>query len=263
MWFSALSILGRPSFGHTAVRCKPVPTRLTLEVMEDRSVPSFLAPVTSSGGGGSLAVGDFNQDGRADIAFLSPNNTVTVSLSNGDGTFRQSSILGSAKGGLYSAFVSDQNGDGNLDVVGQGWSGKGRNYSCGRYGCYYSGDVISNVWLGKGDGTFVARPLGSKDTIRSPSWPPLISTAASTYGDFNHDGSLDSATLDKNSDKIVVRLWDNTPTGPTMQTYTGVSNPDSIASGDFNGDGWTDLIEVSSLSSGNPSLSVMFNDGVW
>src|SRR5262245_27490773 len=77
---------------------QPAYARPTVEALEDRSVPSFLAPVTSLGGGGSLAVGDFNHDGRSDIVVLSGTDKLTVSLSNGDGTFRQSSILGSGKG---------------------------------------------------------------------------------------------------------------------------------------------------------------------
>jgi len=50
---------------------------------------------------------------------------------------------------------------------------------------------------------------------------------------------------------------------PHRQGYAAGTAPRSIAAGDFNDDGWTDLIVVNSLSSAQPTLSVLFNDGNW
>src|SRR5262245_40106720 len=108
MWLPTLSALWPSRSGRRAVHRRPVSARLTVEALEDRCVPAFLAPVTSAGEGVSLAVADFNHDGRADVAAIGgkivssspdpfgPQGTfdvvvisgkVSVSLSNGDGTF--------------------------------------------------------------------------------------------------------------------------------------------------------------------------------
>src|SRR5690348_8441989 len=80
-----------------------VPPRV--ERLEDRSVPAFLAPVVTPGGGLALAIGDFNHDGRDDVASINgtfegsypyaalAGNKVSVTLSNGDGTFRSAGQL--------------------------------------------------------------------------------------------------------------------------------------------------------------------------
>ena len=75
------------------------PVRLAVEACEPREVPAFLTPISSPGGGSAVAAGDVNHDGRADIAVVS-NNSVAVSLSNGDGTFQFARKLSGAKGYL-------------------------------------------------------------------------------------------------------------------------------------------------------------------
>jgi hypothetical protein len=236
---------------------------LLLEVLEDRTVPSFLPPLTSPGGGGSLAVGDFNHDGRADIVAIDGKNDLLVSLSRGDGTFRQLSVLTSAKGKLYSASAADVNGDGNLDVVAMG-SGGAHAFVCGYYGCFYDGTAYRNVWVGKGDGTFLAHPTVTTSQIYfQPSWPPPVTNPVTTTADFNHDGTLDSATLDVPGGTVVVSLGNSSGPAPPAQTYAAGPQPDSVATGDCNGDGWIDLVVVNSLSSGKPTLSVLFNNGSW
>jgi hypothetical protein len=36
-----------------------------------------------------------------------------------------------------------------------------------------------------------------------------------------------------------------------------------VSTGDFNGDGWVDVLVISSWTSPNPTCSVLFNDGIW
>jgi hypothetical protein len=111
-------------------------TRLAVEALEDRCVPS------------TVAYGDFNHDGLVDRAAITAPTTITVSLARPDGSYTVSAILSVPKTQTLSYVeVSDLNGDGNLDVsagtpLGGAW-------------------LYRDQWLGNGDGTF-----GSPTTTR-------------------------------------------------------------------------------------------------
>src|SRR5438034_1231275 len=101
-------------------------TRLAVEALEDRCVPS------------TVAYGDFNHDGLMDMAALAAPKTITVSLANPDGSYTVSATLKSPKP-IDDVYVVDFNADGNLDITGRG-SNAGKYYT--------------ENWLGNGDGTF-------------------------------------------------------------------------------------------------------------
>ena len=138
--------------------------RPNVEVLEDRSMPSFLGPVSYDAGTIPLAVvtADFNGDGRLDLATANAgDNTVSVLLGNANGTFQpaQNSPTGTTP---LSVAVGDFNADGKLDLATAN--------AC---------DV--SVLLGNGDGTFQA-----------PSSTGVAGNPASVaVGDFNGDGKLD------------------------------------------------------------------------
>ena len=84
---------------------------------------TFASPVTSYAGTGpgALAVGDFNGDGKLDVAIANtgrsgPGQNLAVLLGNGDGTFR-SPTLYTAGGTPNSIVVADLNGDNLPDIA--------------------------------------------------------------------------------------------------------------------------------------------------
>src|SRR5262245_54439587 len=97
---------------------RPAGVALSLEPLEARDVPSFLAPLAFCAGGynTSVAVGDFNGDGRPDLAVAYLGGAGSVFLGNGDGTFRlpRTFLTG---GSSTSVAVGDFNGDGRPDLA--------------------------------------------------------------------------------------------------------------------------------------------------
>jgi len=118
----------------------------------------------------SLAVGDFNGDGKLDLAVANDDGTVSVLLGNGNGTF-QSAVTYSIGGQVNSVTVGDFNGDGKLDLAVTQFS---------------SNNVGFGILLGNGNGTF--QPTVKYSVGQNPN--KLIA------GDFNGDGRLELAVAD-------------------------------------------------------------------
>ena len=115
----------------------------------------------------ALVAGDFNGDGRTDLAVAnSGSNDVSVLLGNGDGTF-QPQVTYAVGSGPDALVAGDFNGDGRTDLA-----------------VANSGSNDVSVLLGNGDGTFqtqvtyavgiaARRPRGRRLQRRrpAPTWP--------------------------------------------------------------------------------------------
>jgi hypothetical protein len=211
---------------HRGLRCLP-----RLEILEDRTVPSFFTPPTYAVGTSpnTLAVGDFNGDGKQDLAVVNEqSNTVSVLLGTGNGTFQPA--VNYATGALpIGVAVGDFNGDSHLDLA-----------------VANSGSNSISVLLGTGDGTFQPRT-----DILLPLTPMAL-----TVGDFNGDGKADIAVATGNAttDDVTMLLGNGNGTfqapvttvtdTSTIFTTFWAGRRSSISSADFNGDGHLDLVVV-------------------
>ena len=129
----------------------------------------------------AIATGDFNGDGKLDIAATdSTGNAVIILLGNGDGTFAAPTTI-PVGSGPTAIVAGDFNNDGQLDLAVA-------NY----------GDGTVTLLLGNGDGTFTPAS-GSPYSVGS--YPYRIAAA-----DFNGDGKLDLATANLSDGTVSILL---------------------------------------------------------
>jgi hypothetical protein len=203
----------------------------------------------------SLALGDFDGDGRPDLAVAQggPVECVTVLLGNGDGTF-QPSVDYIMEFNANSVAVGDFNGDHNPDIVVATGSDFFR-----RGGGFMSLGAVS-VLIGNGDGTF--QPGAVYDNGANDAMSVAL-------GDFNGDGKVDLAVastyfLHKEFEKpmhagfVDILLGNGDGTFPSENTVT--NDWDIFAAiGDIDSDSKLDVIILDGLDA--RSLQVLRGAG--
>jgi len=188
----------------------------------------------------ALASGDFNGDGKLDLAVANvTGQTVSILLGKGDGTFQTQKEYAAGYAPIALA-VGDFNGDGKLDLA----VANGGNKSNGQPGTV-------TILLGNGKGGFrKGKPFQCGDG-------PFVIVA----GDFNGDGNLDVAVADYNvsyGNSVAVLLGNGDGTLQSYASYATGSAPIGLASEDLNGDGILDLVTANELSG---SVSVLLGNG--
>jgi hypothetical protein len=203
--------------------------------LEDRVVLSFATPVSYPGSAGapaSVAVGDFNGDGKPDLITANTSaGTVDVFLNQGNGTYG-TPITSHTGNNPVDIEVGDLNDDGKEDIVA--------------LGSYYLSAMT--VLSGNGDGTFQA-PVAYPETN-----PPTEIQIHDMNGDNHPDIVMDNEFF--NSTSVLMNNGDGT-FGAKLDTPAG-SFPSSEAIGDFNGDGKPDLVVT---AAGVASVGVLTANG--
>ena len=221
----------------------------TVSILPGNGAGGFGAAATTLpviGGAAAIAAGDFNGDGKLDLAYLDYNsgiNYVTVVPGNGTGGFGPATNypVGTVHPNPISLALGDFNRDGKVDLV---------------VVTDFPGKVL--IFLGNGAGSFSA---GTNLSLAGR----LASVAV---GDFNRDGKLDlavSSVAGVNQDTVTILLGNGSGgfavAGTFGSTNAGLNGPHSITVGDFNNDGKLDLAAANSGSNGAPSVSIALGNG--
>jgi hypothetical protein len=202
-----------------------------------------------------LAISDLDSDGKPDLIVASAfDSKVSVLLGKNDGTFASKVDYGIDVPPSAVA-MGDMNGDGTLDLVAADWPSEHEGLG---------------VLLGGGDGTF----------SQQPSIPNAgVGLYSLALADLNSDGRLDLVGAVMDSDKVGVLLGTadgfaarvDYSTGDHLSTANVWSTcnptwspcyPRSLALGDLNGDGATDLV-VANESSGSLSILLGMGNGTF
>jgi hypothetical protein len=218
----------------------PVRNPLRLEILEPRTVPSFLHPVSYHLGGMPTepVIADFDNDGIPDIAVAVNNYQQSLGYAaiyrgDGQGGFTPAGTFPLGFG-PYGLAAADLNGDGNIDLVAVNW---------------YDHDV--SVLLGNGDGTFqpaVTYPVGLD--------PRYIA-----IGDFTGNGIPDIVTANDQPVPMTISVLLGNGDGtfqPAVDYALRADQPTGLAVGDLTGKGYDDIIVN---NRGGQSVSVLLSNG--
>jgi hypothetical protein len=195
-------------------------------------------PVGLYSGPNSVTVGDFNGDGKLDLAVANYNGTVSVLLGKGNGTF-QTVVSYPVASSASSVVVGDFNGDGCPDLA-----------------------VANNPGLEEtGTVSVLLNNCNATGTFQTAvSYPVGTAPSAVAVGDFNGDGCPDLAVANDASFNVSVLLNNCNGTGTFQAAVDSgpVSYPYSLAVGDLNGDG---ILDLAVADVGTTSLSFLLGNG--
>lgn len=209
--------------------------------------PASGSPFAAGNLPNDIALGDFNRDGRIDLAFANHETQhLTVLLGRGRGSFSPapgSPVPVAVKPHPHGVAAGDFNGDGNLDLVTDSW-----------------GENRLEILFGDGRGGF--RTPGVYVAVGKHPYQRIRSA------DLNGDGNADIVSPNLEGRDVTILLADGKggfrePAGTPAPCGDA---PFNVAIGDVNADGKPDLAVVNSPSStaersGRDGLTLLLGDG--
>ncbi|HEX3045995.1 MAG TPA: FG-GAP-like repeat-containing protein, partial [Bacillota bacterium] len=217
---------------------------------------------------GRVVSGDFNNDGKCDIAaFYDYGNSRTkihVWLSTGSSFTYQSSAGWWDSNGMSGYIASSTTGR----VVSGDFNSDGR---CDIAAFYYYGNNRTkiHVWLSTGS-SFVYQ--SSAGWWESTGYNGTLVTNRVVSGDFNSDGKCDIAAFyDYASSRTKIHVWLSTGSSFAYQSsagwwdsntsYNASSITNRVVSGDFNRDGKSDIVAFYNYGSDRSTFQVWLSTG--
>ena len=236
----------------------------------------------------AMTYGDFNGDGKIDIAILNVGDpSLGILLGKGNGLFHNMTKVQPLCGGPNALVATDINTDGKTDfvvacsgsnkaavLIGNGAGGfshaTGSPFSTGAtetiptsvavadfnrdnkldLAISSAGGAVVGIWRGNGNGTFVT-PTASEEFGIGQSPSSIVAL------DLNKDTYPDLAIANAADDSISVLMNTGTGSFAGQVTYGTSASPSALAFGDFNADTYIDLAVV---ENGASQISVFLND---
>jgi hypothetical protein len=220
----------------------------TISIFQSNGDGTFMTPTLITLPAGyapsALAAADLNNDGHIDLVVADQgNNTVSVFLGNGDGTFQTRADYATGNSPV-SVALADFTGNGALDIAVANNGATTSSTSGNSVTVYYNQLSSTSVPLG----TFVA---GSTRDFAAGNGPTSIVIA-----DYNVDGSPDIAVADEADNAVTVLINAGNQLFTALPELPVGTAPVSIASADFNGDGRPD---AATADSGAAEATVILN----
>ena len=178
---------------------------------------------------GNGVAGDFNADGKIDVAVVALDPNVYISLGDGAGGLAAPTLLTTNANALQALVTADFDGDGNLDVA------------------VTANDAALTVILNAGTSTY--HPI---------STPLAVAASALRAADMTNDAIPDIVTILPSTSQVAVLTNDGNANFLQVGIASTVAPATALATGDLNADGFTDVVVTHAATA---QLRVLFGDG--